>query len=37
MDFDKLIITDYSPISARGGRRRKRSRKLRSRRHRHRH
>ena len=37
MDFDKLIITDYSPISARGGRRRKRSRKLRTRRHRHRH
>ena len=33
MDFDKLIITDYSPISARGGRRRKRSRKLRTRKH----
>jgi len=27
-DFNQKIIPDYSPISARGGRRRKRSRKL---------
>jgi len=32
-DFNQKIIPDYSPISARGGRRRKRSRKLRTRRH----
>jgi hypothetical protein len=33
MDFDKLIITNYSPISARGGRKRTRkfSRKLKTR------
>ena len=33
-DFDKLIITNYSPISSKGGsKRRRRSRKLRTRRH----
>lgn len=32
-DFNQKIIPDYSPISARGGRRRKRSRKIKTRTH----
>lgn len=32
-DFDKLITTNYSPISSKGGSKRRRSRKLRTRRY----
>lgn len=32
-DFNQKIIPDYSPISARGGSRRRRSKKLRTRKH----
>lgn len=32
-DFDQRIIANYSPISAKGGRRARRSRKLRTRRY----
>jgi hypothetical protein len=32
-DFDKLIITNYSPISSKGGSKRRRSRKLSTRKH----